>query len=300
MTVPAQRKDPRGFDLFAYQRALEHSQLPTGHRHLLLVMAFTPVPGSDGVCSGPRFSYPRLALSTGYTERGARKALQAAEQAGWIQKIPAGRGRRNSYRLLIPAADLRNVDNPTHVEPTRELSSPPCPVDNPNPGTQFPTTPVLSSRDSGTQFPPIYPLSPLRLPSIIERVRAVLRKSCPQLQPDDDDLSRLLETLEARGVANPVGYLQRCGTDAARLLAELAEPPTAQPNPGLDQQPEPERDCEHGTPGGANLTSAGTPRCPECRVAARVLASRAFRPPVDGPHPTGQLKPLDALSGATA
>lgn len=291
--IPGKASPPTGFSLFDYARAVKGSELPPVQRHLLHVMALAPGKGSDGVVSGAEFSYPRLADSTGYSYSTVLRAMRANEAAGWLAKIPGGRGRRNSYRLVMPGlfnlADQPEaaIHNPCHSD----SGSPPDPC-QPARGT-----PVTVTGDSCHSDRTSFPLSPLEVPSIVTRLRARLRQAVPDLTPDDDDLSQLMKNLETQGVRNPVGYLHRCSPpDCRRLLTEAQgqRGTTVTLNPAKDEPAAP--DCEHGTPGGTGRTSAGTLRCPQCRAAARLSASVPFVPSPDGRDRPGPFRTAESLS----
>jgi hypothetical protein len=254
-------------------------------------MALTPAQGSDGLCAGERFSYPRLGAAIGVSRYTVVRALAGAEAAGWVERIEGGRGRRNAYRLTLPTA-ARVIHNPSSDETGT----------TPDPSSDETGTRLVVRRDPSRGETPIYPLRPQGLPSIVEGVRAVARKKRPDLQPDDDDLALLITHLETtHGVQNPVRYLQRCDPgDLGRLLAEAK-----QPNPQVSEgtstnAPGDEADaadCSHGFPGGTGRTRAGTPRCPECRAVAQLTRSQPFAPSLDGQPPTG---PADAAQRLSA
>lgn len=287
MTIAAPISMLGGFNLWDFTRAVKASDLPPVERHLLHVMALTPAKGSDGTCAGPDFSYQHLADATGYSRRWVITALRAAEQAGWLVKLPGGRGKRNSYRLALPRLSTTGAPS-SPVEPDQ------C--------TGFTSTSALGSPDQCTGFTPDLSLPLLtKIPSIVEGVRARVRAVCPDLQPDDDDLAALIQNLETRPrkpVRNVAAYLQTCPpADIRRLLAEANQPPAAPPATPTPPRPDDpaEPDCVHGNPGG--LTSAGTPRCPRCRrIAAQLTDSQPFTASLDEGDRTPAPRAAESLS----
>lgn len=286
MTIAAPISMLGGFNLWDFTRAVKASDLPPVERHLLHVLALSPAKGSDGTCTGPDFSYQHLADSTGYSRRWVITALRAAEQAGWLVKLPGGRGKRNSYRLTGPQLSTTGA-------PSSPVGADQC--------TEFTSTGEVSSPDQCTGFTPDLVLPLLtKVPSIDQSVRARVRAACPDLTPDDDDLARLIKNLETRPrrpVRNVAAYLQTCPpADIRRLLAEASQPaPTATPTPPRPDEPA-APDCVHGNDGG--LTRIGTPRCPRCRqIAAQLGTSQPFTASLDEGDRTPTQRPAESLSG---
>lgn len=271
----------RPWDLFAYQRDLEASNLPAMVRHVLSVLMFTPEQGGDGFADRPNLSTPALGRRTGCTRRTVVRCLEIAEREGWIERIRRGSGRRTAYRLI-----MMGVIHSLTPDDTGTAS---------NLHPQGAATCTPTTQDLIPQGPAVYPLL-TKEPSIVERVRARVRQTCPDLAPDDDDLNLLITNLGNRNphpVRNVAGYLQTCPpADVRRLLAELKTQVSAPTSTNSNEDAAP--DCPHGNPGG--LTSAGTPRCPQCRRAAQISRSRPFTPAMDGLDRPGGPKPADGLS----
>lgn len=302
MTVPLGTGAAFGYSLWDFARALKCSELPSVQRHLLHVMALTPAKGSDGVCAGPDFSYPRLAAATGYSRATVASNLAKLANTPWLDRLSNGTGRRNSYRLRMPPPAVPREAPETIPNPSSsQTGSPPEVIPNPS-SSQTGTRPA-ARRDPSSCQTPSFPLL-TKVPSIDQSVRTRIRLACPDLTPDDDDLAVLITNLETRAhkpVRNVAAYLQTCPpADIRRLLAE-ASAPNPQFSEGTSTNATgsavPEIDCVHGFPGGASLTRARTPRCPECRTAARLSASPPFTPSLDG---LDQRAPADAAQGISA
>lgn len=290
MTIAAPNTMLGGFNLWDFTRAVKASDLPPALRHLLHVMALTPAQGSNGVCAGPAFSYPRLAEATGYGRSTTARYVSALVKAQWVDRISNGPGLRNSYRLRTPS---EVIHNPSQSGPGS----------SPDPSRSGLGTRPAPGRDPSRSGPPDLSLPLLtKIPSIVEGVRARVRAACPDLQPDDDDLAALIQNLETRPrtpVRNVAAYLQTCPpADIRRLVAEAREPQPAAdvtPTPPRPDEPEPP-ECVHGYDGG--LTKAGTPRCPVCRrIAAQLASSQPFRASLDEGDRTSTQRAAESLSG---
>lgn len=274
----------RGFNLWEYARALDASDLPAMQRHIALRLAMSPVQGSDGVCAGQNFSYPAIARNTGYGRSTVIRAMHGLDQAGWLDTLPAGRGKRNAYRLHEPS-HLEVIHNPSRSDTGTD----------PDPSRSDTGTRPAPGRDPSRSGTPIYPLL-TEVPSIVERVRARLRATCPDLTPDDDEISTLVTNLERSGVRNAAGYLHKCPpADIRRLLADAKPQVNATTSTNQPGSEAPDEWCEtHDQPGGT--TTAGTPRCPQCRRAAQISRSTPFSPSLDGPDRPAGPNPADGLS----
>jgi hypothetical protein len=298
-----------GYNLFAVAHAIKASVLPPVQRHLLHVMALTPAQGSDGLCAGPAFSYPRLAEATGYSRRTVVRGLLGLSGAGWLDRIPGGTGRRNSYRIHVPLALVATAPGEAP-----ETIHNPCPSDTGSPAdpcTSDTGTRVTVTRDPCRSDTPSFPFL-TEIPSIDQSVRGRVRLACPDLHPDDDDLALLITNLETRTpnpVRNVVAYLQTCPpADIRRLLAEAKTQVRDKPASAPAAPAEAPGECEHGHAAGTNPTT-GTPRCPIARRAgapacaaipqAAVPLSRSvpFVASLDGRDRRPPLDAAESLSG---
>jgi hypothetical protein len=256
-----------GYNLFTIAHAIKASSLPPVQRHLLHVMALTPAQGSDGLCAGPGFSYPRLAEATGYGRSTVVRALLGLGRAGWLYRIHGGTGRRNSYRIQLPPALV--VASPGEALETIHNPSRSGTGTSPDPSRSGTGTRPALVRDPSRSDTPSFPFL-TEIPSIDQSVRGRVRLACPDLNPDDDDLSTLIANLETRQpnpVRNVVAYLQTCApADIRRLLAEAKTQVRTEPASAPAAAAAPVEECEHGHDAGTN-PATGTPRCPVARRA---------------------------------
>ncbi len=88
-------------------------------------------------------SVPRIALFAGTTDRGARLALRALEEAGLVRTVHAT-GSRSNYELAVGTMTPEHSSSPkpraprNHVPPTPELGSSPPRNDVPQPRNLVP------------------------------------------------------------------------------------------------------------------------------------------------------------------
>lgn len=304
--APAATSPPRGevaprWDLFEFHRGLDASGLPPMVQLVLSKAMFVPSRGGDGFADSRDLSEPALARRCGTKSQATiQRALRAAEAAGWLTRIRRGPGKRSAYLLHMP----------TPVDSAPNLTRDGLGTDQNLTRDGLGTSPVASegfTRDGLASYPLL-----TEIPSIDQSVRARVRQACPDLQPDDDDLSTLIANLETRQpnpVRNVVAYLQTCPpADIRRLLAEGKTQVRKGPASAPAAPAEPLGECEHGHDAGTN-PATGTPRCPVARRAgapacaaipqAAVPLSRSvpFVASLDGRDRTPPLGAAEALSG---
>jgi len=261
------------FDLFAYLRAIEDSDLPGLTRAVLSILARSA--NRAGMATGRDVSQAALIRRSGYSRNGVLRAVSTAQAAGWLDRETPGdgeprrSGRCNFYRLHAPVP----VDNSEKQSPGGTGSAP----NQSSPGTGTSPSEGLDQSLRGTPEDPSFDLDT----SSLLRVRTVLAEVLPDLT-DDDELRALLDKIRAEypAVRNLPGWLRVVGTkgDLHVMLMELRHGSVASGHASPGGRPLPTDElaaarfdpalmCEHGTAGGRHRRSdTGTLLCALCRL----------------------------------
>lgn len=255
------------FDLFAYLRAVEDSELPGLTRAVLSILARSA--NRAGTATGRDVSQAALIRRSGFSRNGVLRAVATAQAAGWADRETPGdgeprrSGRCNFYRLRIPVP----VDN-------SENQSLQGTGDTPNQSLQGTGSSPSEGLHQSLRGTPEIPSLDLDTSSLL-RVRTVLAEVLPELD-DESELLALLDKIRAEhpAIRNLPAWIRAVARngDLGLLLLELrdgmAVPAPAQRAAELaDARADPALMCKHGTAGGRHRRSdTGTLLCALCRT----------------------------------
>lgn len=260
------------FDLFAYLRAIEDSELPGLTRAVLSILARSA--NRAGTATGRDVSQAALIRRSGFSRNGVLRAVSTAQAAGWLDReTPGGgeprrSGRCNFYLLHIPMP----VDNSEKQSPGGTGSTP----NQSSQGTASSPPEGLHQSPGGTPEIPSFDLDT----SSLLRVRTALAEVLPEVT-DERELLDLIDKIRAEhpAIRNLPAWLRAVARngDLRLLLLELRHgpattPPAAQITAELAAElatarADPTLMCEHGTAGGRHRRSdTGTLLCALCRT----------------------------------